>query len=151
MSTDIVDYDDSKGSVVRIEGIFTDNNGSVQTTFSLDTDDKKQLVFNSLADSEPIADHLNEVFELKDAIAQTVTITDKVTGEQTERISIIFITGEGKLYRAVSNGLVRDIGRLFRAFGLPSTWDAPRYVKIVQLSVGGNRVYNLRLATAPKK
>lgn len=150
MATDVERYDDDSAAVVE-GGVFTSQTAQIDTTFPIDTEEKQELVFNSLADSEPIAQHLDEVFQLTGAIAQRVAVTDKDTGEVSNPVAIIFLTGDGKLYRAVSGGVARDVARLFQSFGYPETWDKPRYVKITQVKVGKNNVYNLRLAPAPRE
>lgn len=152
MSNAVEKFDDDSAPVeAASSGIFSNASNQIDTTFPVDTEEKQELVFNSLADSEPIANHLDEVFELKGAIAQKISVTDPDTGEVSNPVSIIFITGDDKLYRAVSGGVARDVARLFNSFGFPETWKTPRYVKVTEVKVGKNRVYNLRLASAPNK
>ena len=127
---------------------FTGGVGRLFTTIKGEDFSAKLALNNAIADAEPIDKHLDKWINLKDIVIQDVEFTDEdeSTGEVTTTagIMVVLVDGQGKAYRAFSNGVFRDLQRLLNILGDPNTWPDPVSVKVVQTVSGKNRFYNLR-------
>ena len=125
-------------------GVMTDASAQLFSTISTATDEGREQIFAALAAAEPLADHLDEVIELRHVVAQMVELADAVTGEMGEHVRTILVTEDGACYSAVSSQITRTLGLLFGLYGRPETWDAPVPVVVRrQRSKNGFFFFNL--------
>ena len=121
--------------------------GGVATTIDMSTMKGKVAVYQALADSESIADHLEEPFELKDIIFQGVEVTSQQTGEITPATRTILVAADGRRFSTVSDTIVSDLRTLTAIFGSPDTWDEPLEVSVEERR-GNNKNRYYKLVTA---
>jgi len=121
--------------------------GGVATTIDMSTMQGKVAVYQALADSESIADHLEEPFKLKDIIFQGVEVTSQQTGEITPATRTILVAADGKRFSTVSDTIVSDLRTLTAIFGSPETWDEPLEVSVEERR-GNNKNRYYKLVTA---
>lgn len=104
------------------------------------TREDKARLFNIMnSPSERIADHINEVIELKDIFMQTINTTNRSTGEVQKSIRVVLIDVNGKGYQAVSNGVYSAIKTLCMIYGQP-TWEEPIKIKFTQVNKNDRRI-----------
>ena len=117
-------------------------------TFNTDNFEDKMRLVNAIADSEPIADHINEWLCVKDFVVQNVDIneTNEDTGEEvvSTAIQVVLITDSGKAYRVMSSGVFRDLKAVLNILGYPKDWERGVEMKVIQGQSGKNRYYSLR-------
>ncbi len=121
--------------------------GGVATTIDMSTMQGKVAVYQALADSESIADHLEEPFKLKDIIFQGVEVTSQQTGEITPATRTILVAADGQRFSTVSDTIVSDLRTLTAIFGSPETWDEPLEVSVEERR-GNNKNRYYKLVTA---
>lgn len=121
--------------------------GGVATTIDMSTMKGKVAVYQALADSESIADHLEEPFQLKDIIFQGVEVTSQQTGEITPATRTILVAADGRRFSTVSDTIVSDLRTLTAIFGSPDTWDEPLEVSVEERR-GNNKNRYYKLVTA---
>ena len=104
------------------------------------TKEDKARLFNIMnSPSERIADHINEVIELKDIFMQTINTTNRSTGEVQKSIRVVLIDVNGKGYQAVSNGVYSAVKTLCMIYGQP-TWEEPIKIKFTQVNKNDRRI-----------
>lgn len=121
--------------------------GGVATTIDMSTMKGKVEVYQALADSESIADHLEEPFKLKDIIFQGVEVTSQQTGAITPATRTILVADDGRRFSTVSDTIVSDLRTLTAIFGSPETWDEPLDVSVEERR-GNNKNRFYKLVTA---
>ncbi len=122
-------------AVARVNSLGNADDLGVYSTIDGSTFEGRVATLSALTDSEPVAEHLNEEFQLKDVVVQVVTMTDPdtATGELKESVGlrIILVTDIGNLH-AISNGLFRSIQNIFGTLGHPNTWPNTVKAKVVE-------------------
>lgn len=103
-------------------------------------------VFGALNNAEPIADHLNEVINLRHIVATNVVITDRITGQPVELTRIVLVDDEGNSFAAISNGLYRSVQNILGSFPPVHTWPAPLPIKIVSKRAARGNYFTAQLA-----
>ena len=123
------------------------NNPSETKMFCSITDfdsvDSKIAVYNAMNNpDEKLADHVNNVIEVKDILAHEIELADEETGELIRTLRTVLIDTKGKTYVAVSGGIANSVQRILQIFGHPTTWETPVKVKPrrVQTRNGNNMV-----------
>lgn len=124
-TTDIVRMEDKMGGF---------NTGSLNVITSLDSDSFEGQVdlYSALSTEDKLIDHIGECLNLRDYIAQIVTVTDDETGEETSAIRTVLITDKGEAYAAVSGGIVSALQTLVSVFREPSEWPCPLPVVVTE-------------------
>lgn len=97
-------------------------------------------VFNAVQGSNPLADNIGKVINLKDFIVQSVTLPDDKTGEVNEAPRCTLIDADGTAYHATSVGIMGVLLQLYKIAGEPSGWAHPIAVQAVREK--GNNGYN---------
>lgn len=113
----------------------------------MDTLEEKVAVYNAMSNpDERIADHINEVIELKDVFCEIVECSreNQETGEivKDEVPRIVLVATNGKTYQCVSQGIFQAVKRLIAIFGAP-TWEQGLKVRIKQVNSRQNKVLTL--------
>lgn len=128
-------------AIIRPEGTTT-----AYCSLKADNDRDRVTLYNATATpAERIKDHINEQIQVAHIYVETVMLVDEQTGEATDAPRTVLITPEGVGYVAVSRGVFNAVRRIIAIFGEPSTWDAPRTVRVKQISRGTNNVLTLEL------
>lgn len=104
-----------------------------------ETQEDKINLFNATNNpAHRIADHINEVIEVKDVFLETVTVAkkDEETGEEIQQMlpRTVLINNKGEGYTCTSFGIYSALKKLFSLIGEPSTWAAPVKIRIKQVS-----------------
>lgn len=114
----------------------------IMSTYKTDDFETKKAVLNAVTNAEPISDHLNEVINLSNYVAQVVTVTDEITEELRDVVRSILIDDEnGKAYYAISDGITGSIRDLFGILGEPHTWTEPVRVIVTENKGRGARKF----------
>lgn len=128
-------------AIIRPEG-----QAAAYCSLKADNDRDRVTLYNATATpAERIKDHINEEICVAHIYVEPVTLVDEQTGEATDAPRTVLITPEGVGYVAVSRGVFNAVRRIIAIFGEPSTWDAPRTVRVKQISRGTNNVLTLEL------
>ncbi len=128
-------------AIIRPEGTTT-----AYCSLKADNDRDRVTLYNATATpAERIKDHINEQIQVAHIYVEPVTLVDEQTGEATDAPRTVLITPEGVGYVAVSRGVFNAVRRIISIFGEPSTWDAPRTVRVKQISRGTNNILTLEL------
>ncbi len=146
MSNEIVRNNNNNNDIAPIQPSDL-GRGGVATTIDMSTMKGKVAVYQALADSESIADHLEEPFQLKDIIFQGVEVTSQNTGEITPATRTILVAADGRRFSTVSDTIVSDLRTLTAIFGSPDTWDEPLEVSVEERR-GNNKNRYYKLVTA---
>lgn len=117
------------------------------------TEENKVRIFNALANSEKLDDHLNESIMLKDILSQTGEMPNRVSGEMEEVTFITLLDADDSkpALRAGSKGLLNSIQDLVNVFGHPATWDSPREVHAVSVASAKGKFFQIKLGAPTKK
>jgi hypothetical protein len=99
-----------------------------QTTWFSDGLNKKAAM-RLVIECDSLADHLDEVLDVKDIIQHKATVHTK-DGTESESIRTVLVTKSGKAYAAVSEGVEASIDMLCENFGPPPWTDMK--VKAIQ-------------------
>ena len=92
--------------------------------------DSKIAVYNAMNNpDEKLADHVNNVIEVKDILAHEIELADEDTGELIRTLRTVLIDTTGKTYVAVSGGVANSVQRILQIFGQPGPWENPVKVK----------------------
>jgi len=105
---------------------------NVYSTIIGDTPEARIAILEAVTNAEPIADHLDEIIQLKDVVVQATEIGQE-DGSERDALRIILIDSEGKSYAAVSDGLFKAMQNMFAILGNPNTWTEPLPVKVVEV------------------
>ncbi len=96
------------------------------------TRESKVAIYNAINKAdEKLDDHKNEVLNIKDVVAHTVTLIDENTSEVIDCTRIVLINDKGVGYESISVGIYSSLQKLFAIVGMP-TWDEPLKVKCVE-------------------
>nr|DAT89021.1 MAG TPA: Single stranded DNA binding protein [Caudoviricetes sp.] len=126
--------------VERNEGVGLQKDDNSFCSMKAVTKEDKARLFNIMnSPSERIADHINETIELKDIFMQTISTTNRITGEVQKSIRIVLIDVNGKGYQAVSNGIYSAVKTLCMIYGQP-TWEEPIKIKFTQVNKNDRRI-----------
>lgn len=126
--------------VERNEGVGLQKDDISFCSMKAVTKEDKARLFNIMnSPSERIADHINETIELKDIFMQTISTTNRSTGEVQKSIRIVLIDVNGKGYQAVSNGIYSAVKTLCMIYGQPS-WEEPIKIKFTQVNKNDRRI-----------
>lgn len=114
-------------------------------SFEAEDDNSRALLFNiTNQTTEAISDHIGEEILVSHIYAEIITIesVDDMTGEASRKPvpRVVLITTDGLGYGAVSIGIYKAVKTLFSYFGLPSTWNTPRRLKLRQINRGERRL-----------
>jgi len=128
-STEVAIVDDvvASASAMDVAGIVAGmSSGDLQMYTSVKGVDKvaKLKVLDAITNSEPLADHLRESFNLTDFVIQVIQMADEKTGEIGNVPRIILIMDDGKAYHAISSGVLQSLRNFVGVLGEPGTGDA---------------------------
>lgn len=116
---------------------------SSYSSMSMDTPEEKSAFFNAISDPDfKLADCINTVIKVRDIYCETVTVTNKDTGETSLAPRVVLVDVDGKSYQSVSTGIFNALRRLMQVYG-PPTWPDGLAVKVMQKNIGKNRLYTL--------
>jgi len=129
VSTEVVVPEEiiASASAMDVAGIVAGMaSGDLQMYTSVKGVDKvaKLKVLDAITNSEPLADHLRESFNLTDFVIQVIQMADEKTGEIGNVPRIILITDDGKAYHAISSGVLQSLRNFVGVLGEPGTGDA---------------------------
>ena len=90
-------------------------------------------VASVVGNAEPIRDHLGETFKLANFVAQKTEVESLAKpGTMDTVVRLVLVDDEMSAYAAVSVGIAKSLENLVGIAGMPSTWDAPVPVKVVE-------------------
>lgn len=111
-------------------------------------DEDAATLFNAIGAPEKIADHINEIIDVRHIYAEVIQVTSEANGETVNVPRVVLIDQAGKGYQAVSVGIYNAAKRLLQLFGLPDTWTKPKKIKIRNISLqGGMHTMSFDLVT----
>lgn len=149
MTNDIVPSTPARADNSLIENRMAGLAGTRQMfATSFDTSDKAGQIklLGAINDAEPIDEHLDEVINLTDFVAQVVEFVDEA-GEMQEGIRVVIIDDEGNSYAAMSEGILKSLQTFVSVLGDPSGWEEPLPIKIVRVkSRRGFQFFTAKLA-----
>lgn len=101
-------------------------------------------VYNAVnSKGESLTEQVGKVLEIVDIAAHPVNLTDENTGEQVEGLRVVMIDKNGKIYDAVSNGIVNSLQRIFAMPGIGQpTYNPPLKMKVMSLKTRKGRITN---------
>ena len=121
--------------------------GTVQHFIDTSTAAGKAKLYNALQNNEKISDHLGEVINAANVIAQRVQVQNDETGEVNDTVRIIIVGDDGTSYAATSPTLASAFNTLFGVFGTPDHWERPLPIEITEeKSRKGFRFFNVKIA-----
>lgn len=121
-------------------------------SFKANTEEEKDLLFNAMNQpDEKLADHINEVIEVKDVFVEVIELTSEQTGEIQKCPRIVLIDKDGVSYQCVSIGIYNTLCKLFQVYGDARTWTKAMPLKVKQLSKGEKKFLTLEKFVAKKK
>lgn len=115
---------------------------------SFDTSNKEGQIklLGAINDAEPIDEHLDEVINLTDFVAQIVEFVDEA-GEMQEGIRVVLLDDAGNSYAAMSEGILKSLQTFVSVLGDPAGWKEPLPIKIVRVkSRRGFQFFTAKLA-----
>ncbi|MGN8821450.1 hypothetical protein ACTNC1_11285 [Atopobiaceae bacterium HCP3S3_A4] len=122
----------------------------VYSTFDATDHAGKPAVFAAISDTEQLADHLDEIFNLENFVIQEVDYADEDGVMQHGMRAVLLGTsdsGDKVAYAALSDGITRSLKNIISIIGHPSTWPTPVPVMASEKrSRNGFRFMTLRLA-----
>lgn len=119
---------------------------SVWSTFAGESHKDKIELFQAMTAAEPISDHLGEVINLNNVVAQVVEVENQ-DGLMVEAVRVILVSDDDKAYAGLSDGLFRSIQNLFGVLGMPNEWDAALPVVVTEeKSRKGFKFFTLKIA-----
>jgi hypothetical protein len=123
------------------------------SSITTDTDEGKDQMLAAVMGSEPVAQHLGEVLEVKHLIVQRALMPNtRKPGNPIEPVArVVLITDDGKAYHAMSGPLFRDIQNIIAIKGEPSTWPAPVSIAVAQEGSGSSKYYTAKYVPKPVK
>lgn len=111
-----------------------------------ETAGEKMILFNAMNNPEErLADHINEVINVKDVFCEIVDCVNEETGEVKQAPRIVLIDEVGTGYACVSLGIFSAIKKLMQVFGNP-TWETPLPLKVVQVTKGARKMLTIQVA-----
>lgn len=128
---------------ITVQNITGQEAGAMITSFKSDSTNRAQAVkvFNAMNNpSEKIADHINEVIEVRDFLIEMTSIEQQdaygnPTGEYDTVPRCVFVSPDGTAYQSVSKGMANVIRNMITCAGM-APWEPPIQLKIKQISVG---------------
>lgn len=107
---------------------------------------EKAELFNAMnAPQKRVAECINEVIAVKDIFVETVSLTNRETGEVQECPRIVLIDDKKVAYQAVSLGLFGGLKKLFSIYGLPTEWTEPVKIKVKQITKGEKKILSFEI------
>lgn len=91
-----------------------------------------------------VGDYINQTIVVRDVFVEVIELEDEDSGDIVYAPRIVLIDMEGETYQAVSNGIFRDLARLFKTFGEP-TWEDGLPCTVKQISLGKNQMLKLEV------
>lgn len=108
--------------------------------------ESKKMVYNAMNNPDhKVGDFINKTINLRDILAEEITLTNEETGEPQQAIRVVLIDDKGKSYQAVSTGIYNAVKKLIAVYGRP-TWEDAIPVIIKQISLGKNQMLTLEVA-----
>lgn len=132
--------------MVMGQNMFEENeNKTMYCSFKAQTHEDKAKLYNMMnTPGSRLAEHINEVIQIKDVFMEQVTMINKETGESTVGPRIVIMDIEGNTYSSVSFGLLSAIRKLVMIFGEP-TWENGISVKVKQITKDKNNILTLEV------
>ena len=122
--------------------------GAIRSSIDMSTKEGKLDVLNAVQSAEPLEEHLNEEFALKNIVMQAVQVVASTTGELVDATRTILVTEGGDAYTTVSDTVAKDIVTIMSIMGNPEDWGGALTVKVE--AVKGNRGRFYKLITVNK-
>lgn len=137
-------YNEAKTAIAGL----TDASTTLYSSFTGNTREGKLKVIAALTESVPVSEHLDEVINLKDFVAQAVQIQDDNDPDvMNDAVRCYLIDADGTSYSATSNGILGSIRDFIAILGEPSTWSEPLAVRVVEKRArSGRRFMQIVLA-----
>lgn len=114
-------------------------NMGIYSSIQGDSIEDRLAVYTAISNAEKLADHVNEVINVKDVILQPVEMLDRETGEMRGAVRTILIADDGQAYAATSSGIETSMKSILTIVGEPTTWEHPIAFKPVRKQ--GNNGY----------
>lgn len=114
-------------------------NLGIYSSIQGDSTDERLAVYTAISNAEKLADHVNEIIEVKDVILQPVEMIDKETGEYRAAVRTILIDVDGNAFAATSSGIETSMKSILSIVGEPTQWEHPIRFKPVRKQ--GNNGY----------
>ena len=145
----VVQYHDTMVSNVQPDFVTQLQEESSQfCSMRAETFKEKAQLFNAInTNSERLADHINEVINVKDVFCEEVECRSEQTGLLEKCPRIVLIDTENKGYTSVSFGVFSSLRKLFmpNMLGLP-TWEGGVPLKIKQIKKDKKSILTLEVA-----
>ena len=122
--------------------------GAIRSSIDMSTKEGKLAVLNAVQSAEPLEEHLNEEFSLKNIVMQAVQVVASTTGELVDATRTILVTESGDAYTTVSDTVAKDIVTIMSIMGNADDWGGALTVKVE--AVKGNRGRFYKLITVNK-
>jgi len=136
VSTDVatVDAELVSGDVATVTNVaeLSAAEAGVFSTFKGEDFATRVKVFAAVTDAEPLSDHIGEVINLANVVAQNVEVHDDNTDSMVKAARVILVDDEGKAYAAISDGLYRSLQNIFAIVGYPESWDGGVFPIVVK-------------------
>lgn len=117
----------------------------VVSTFEGNDFDTMKDVAKSVANAEPIADHLGQTINVSNVVMQRAEFTNEQTGEIEDGIRVILVDDKGKSYVGASKGMLNSIQTLLGLLPPVSQWPAPVPVKVVEKKARLGKFFTIEL------
>lgn len=105
--------------------------------------EEKANLYNAMNNpTDRLADHINEVINVKDIFVEVVELESETTGNKEKAPRIVLIDDAGLSYACVSFGIYNALRKLISIYGQP-TWTTPIPIKIRQISKNNRSLLTL--------
>ena len=108
-------------------------------------------MMKAVSGSAPVAENLNQVFNVVNIIIQSLEMADEQTGEMGQVPRITFVTADNKSFSAISGVLLRDVKLLLAVMGEPENWGGPVPISITREGTGSRKYFVLEVLDTPAK
>ena len=144
MSNELEVMNEAKTAIASL----TNSDTMLYSSFRGDTREGKLQVIAAITNATPLNEHLDEVINLVNFVAQAVKIQDDKDPEvQNDAVRCYLIDSEGNSYSATSNGILGSLRDFTAILGEPSTWAEPLPIRVEEKRArSGRRFFQIVLA-----
>ena len=105
--------------------------------------EEKANLYNAMNNpSDRLADHINEIINVKDIFVEVVELESETTGNKEKAPRIVLIDDAGLSHACVSFGIYNALRKLISIYGQP-TWNTPIPLKVRQINKNNRSLLTL--------